>query len=150
LNKEELLESIDEALFEFSLSINEEFGGYHQDIPEKYHIVFVLLSRYETLYVKDLARLLHLSSSSVSQLLSQMEKEEYIIRELDPDRRSHTFVKLGKNGLETVQKMKETRNEISSKYLMQLSHDDLVQFREISIKLKNIVKATREETHETI
>lgn len=150
MDKKELLDSIDEALFEFSLSINEEFGGHHQDVPEKYHIVFVLLSRYETLYVKDLARLLHLSSSSVSQMLSQMEKEGYIIRELDPERRSHTFVKLGENGVKTVGKMKETRNEISSKYLMQLSYDDLVRFREISIKLKNIVKATREEQHETI
>lgn len=149
MNKEELLESIDEALFDFSLSINEEFGGHHQDVPEKYHIVFVLLSRYETLYVKDLARLLHLSSSSVSQLLSQMEKEHYIIRELDPERRSHTFVKLGENGLKTVQTMKETRNKISSKYLMQLSYEDLVQFREISIKLKNIVKETREDKIET-
>lgn len=144
MDKSELLESIDEAIFDLSLTINEEFGGYHQDIPEKYRIVLILLYRYETLYVKDLARLLHVSSSSVSQLLSKMEAEDFIIRELDPEKRRYTFVKLGEEGLKTVQDMETTRNEISSKYLMKLTHEDLTAFKDIAVKIKSIVEEERE------
>src|SRR5699024_5539796 len=97
-------------MFDFSLAINEEFGGYSQNIPEKYHPVLILLYRYETLYVKDLANLLHVSPSSASQLLSIMEEEDYIVRELDPDERRYTFVKLGENGVEEILKLEVIRN----------------------------------------
>src|SRR5699024_9959330 len=81
----------------------------------------LMLNKYETLYVKDLAELLHLSSSSVSQLLSKMEKETYIKRELDPEQRRQTFVTIGTEGAKILHQMEETRNDIASAYLMQLT-----------------------------
>jgi len=146
LDKKALLDEIGDAIFDFSLAINEEFGGVYQDIPEKYRIVLVMLDRYESLYVKDLAALLHLSSSSVSQLLSKMEKEDYIERELDPEQRRQTFVTLGNEGRKIMQQMEKTRNDISSAYLMQLSEEDLKTFRDISIKIKKTVERKRETT----
>ena len=144
MRKEELIDGIEDAIFDLSLAMNEEFGGYHQDIPEKYRVVLILLSRYETLYVKDVAHFLHLSSSSASQLLSRMESENYIVRELDPQRRTFTFVKLGDQGQERVREMKATRNEIASKYLMKLSKEDLVTFKDIAVKIKEIVEKEKE------
>ncbi|HLQ95853.1 MAG TPA: MarR family transcriptional regulator [Pseudogracilibacillus sp.] len=146
MDKKALLDEIGDAIFDFSLAINEEFGGVYQDIPEKYRIVLVMLDRYESLYVKDLAALLHLSSSSVSQLLSKMEKEDYIERELDPEQRRQTFVTLGNEGRKIMQQMEKTRNDISSAYLMQLSEEDLKTFRDISIKIKKTVERKRETT----
>lgn len=144
MEKKDLLEAIGEAMFDFSLAINEEFGGYSQNIPEKYHPVLILLYRYETLYVKDLAELLHVSPSSASQLLSKMEAEDYIVRELDPDKRRYTFVKLGGNGVKAIRNMEEIRNQITSKYLMKLSHEELTVFKEVAEKIKTIVERERE------
>src|SRR5699024_4229853 len=138
------LEAIGEAMFDFSLAINEEFGGCSQNIPEKYHRVLILLYRYETLYVKELVELLHVAHRSASQLLSIMEAEEYIDRELDPDKRRYTFVKLGENGVKAIQKMEEIRNQITSKYLMKLSHEELTVFKEVAEKIKTIVERERE------
>lgn len=146
LNKKVLLDEIGDAIFDFSLAINEEFGGIYQDIPEKHRIVLLMLHRYQSLYVKDLAALLHLSSSSTSQLLSKMEKEDYIERALDPEQRRQTFVTLGSKGIKTLQQMERTRNDISSTYLMQLSEEDLKTFRDISIKVKKTVERKRETT----
>src|SRR5699024_820319 len=108
------------------------------------HPVLILLYRYETLYVKDLAELLHVSPSSASQLLSKMEAEDYIVRELDPDKRRYTFVKLGENGVKAIRKMEEIRNQITSKYLMKLSHEELTVFKEVAEKIKTIVERERE------
>src|SRR5699024_12817257 len=115
-----------EAMFDFSLAINEEFGGYSQNIPEKYHPVLILLYRYETLYVKDLAELLHVTPSSASQLLSKMEAEDYIVRELDADKRRYTFMKLGVNGVKAIQRLEEIRYLINYQYVINLSDVELV------------------------
>src|SRR5699024_1825270 len=131
-------------MFYFCLAINEEFGGDSKTILEVYQRVLILLDRYETLYVRDLAELLHVSPSSASQLLSKMDAEDYIVRELDPDQRRYTFVKLGENGVEAIQKMEEIRNQITSKYLMKLSHDELTVFKEVAEKIKTIVERERE------
>src|SRR5699024_4780668 len=144
LDKKILLDEIGDAIFDFSLVINEEFGGIYRDIPEKYRIVLLMLNKYETLYVKDLAELLHLSSSSVSQLLSKMEKEKYIKRELDPEQRRQTFVTIGTEGAKILHQMEKTRNDIASAYLMQLSEEELKTFRDISLKLKQTVERKRE------
>ncbi|MFB4164426.1 MarR family winged helix-turn-helix transcriptional regulator [Alteribacillus sp. JSM 102045] len=144
MEKEEILKFIDDALFELSLNIHEEFGGIYQDIPERYRSVLILTSKYKTLYVKDLSDLLHISPSSVSQLLSKMEKECYIIRELDPGKRRQTFVKLGVEGKKVLERMTETRNKISSKYLIKLSYEDLVSFHQVALKIKKIVESERE------
>lgn len=140
MDKKELLDKIGDAVFDLSLAINEEFGGVHQHIPEKYRMVLILLSRYETLYVKNLAELLHMSASSTSQLLSRMEDEKYIIREADPQKRIHTIVKLGEAGYKTVASMEENGNKISTKYLMELPLEDLVHLQAITVKIKNIIE----------
>lgn len=107
-------------------------------------MVLILLSRYETFYVKNLAELLHMSASSTSQLLSKMEAEEYIVRESDPDKRIHTLVKLGTEGRKTVEVMERNGNEISAKYLMELSHEDLTSLQDITIKIKEIIERKKE------
>src|SRR5699024_1086274 len=127
-------------MFDFSLAINEEFGGYSQNIPEKYHSVLILLYRYQTLYIKDLSKLLHVSPSSARKSFSNIEAEDYIVRKLDTDQRRYTFVKLGENGVEAIQKMEEIRNQITSKYLMKLSHEELTVFKEVAEKIKTIVE----------
>ncbi|WP_158737323.1 MarR family winged helix-turn-helix transcriptional regulator [Alteribacillus sp. YIM 98480] len=144
MEKEELLKSISNALFDLSLNIHEEFGGVYQEIPERYRFVIILISKYKTLYVKDLADLLHISPSSVSQMLSKMEKERYIVRELDPGKRRQTFVKLGVEGEKILRKMTETTNKIYSKYLIKLSYNDLVSFQQIAVRIKEVVESERE------
>nr|WP_275899656.1 MarR family transcriptional regulator [Bacillus piscicola] len=144
-----MLRAIDESLFDLFLKIDEEFGGYYIDVPERYRFVLIVISKYESLYVKDLARLLHASPSSVSQLLSKMEKENYIVRELDVEKRRQTFVRLGEKGRDVLESMEKTRNEISSKYLLKLSREDLTAFHEIALKLKTIVDAERKSSTES-
>lgn len=145
MDKKELLDKIGDAVFDLSLAINEEFGGCHQHIPERYRMVLILLSRYETLYVKNLAQLLHMSASSTSQLLSRMEDENYIVREADPKNRIHTIVKLGDEGQKTVQSMEENGNKISTKYLMELSMEDLINLQNIAIKIQDIIERKKEK-----
>lgn len=144
MNKEELVKAIDESLFDLSLQIEEEFAECFLDMPEKYRFVLQLVSRYSPLYVKDLAELLRVSRSSVSQMLSKMESEGYIVRELDPEKRRQTFVKLGEKGKGVLQTMENTRNLISSKYLKQLRYEELERFYDIAVKLKAVVEEERE------
>ncbi len=144
MEKKELLDKIGDTVFDLTLAINEEFGGYHQHIPERYRMVLILLSRYETLYVKNLAELLHMSASSTSQLLSRMEADDYIVRESDPDKRIHTLVKLGAEGRKTVDTMEESGNKISTKYLMELPLEDLMGLQNITIKIKEIIERKKE------
>ncbi|SFE59890.1 MarR family winged helix-turn-helix transcriptional regulator [Alteribacillus iranensis] len=144
MDKKELLRAVDESLFDLSLCVEEEFGAHFHEIPDRYRFVLLMVSRYSTLYVRDVAELLHASRSSVSQLLSKMEAEEYIVRELDPNERRQTFVKLGRAGKAALEAMRETRNRISAKYLRQLSHEDLEDFYRIANNLKTIVKEEQE------
>ncbi|MFB5661800.1 MarR family winged helix-turn-helix transcriptional regulator [Alteribacillus sp. HJP-4] len=144
IDKQALLKAIDDAIFDMSVKINEEFGGAFPHIPEKYKVVLILISRYKTLYVKDIAEMLHVSSSSASQLLSKMEKEQFIKRELDPGQRRQTFVKPGRYGEEITKKMMNAHNEITSKYLLRLPQEDLEAFHRIALKLKDIVVLERE------
>ncbi|WP_185819637.1 MarR family winged helix-turn-helix transcriptional regulator [Salibacterium salarium] len=139
MTKEELLKSIDESLFDLTLKIHEEFGSFYEKIPEKYCWVLILVSKYESLYVKELADLIRISPSSASQLLSKMEKEQYIVREMDPGQRRQTFIKIGKSGEKVLKKMEETREKISAKYLMKLPYEDLESFYDGAVKLKQIV-----------
>ncbi|SDI33586.1 DNA-binding transcriptional regulator, MarR family [Alteribacillus persepolensis] len=139
MNKEALLRAVDDALFDVTLKINEEFGAHYIQLSEKYRMVLFLLSKHSSVYVKDIVRHLHASPSAVSQLLSKMEAEQYIIRTLDPNQRRQTFVRLGKRGTDVVKQMKETRNRIASGYLMKLPYDDIETLYRITEKLRVMV-----------
>lgn len=146
MNKERLLKAIGDDLFDLSLKMNEEFGGRYVDIPEKYRIVLLFLWQYQRLYVKDLAKLLHVSSSAMSQLLSKMEEERYIVRELDPEQRRKTFVFVGERGKQILHHMEKTRKEITKKYFLKIPYEDLAVFHRILSQLKEMVEKDREKS----
>lgn len=145
MDKEGLLKAIGDDLFDLSLKMNEEFGGRYVDIPEKYRFVLLLLWQYERLYVKDVAKLLHISSSSASQLLSKMEAEQYIVRELDPEQRRKTLVFLGDMGKKVLEHMEQTRKDITSKYFLKIPYEDLEAFHRILSQLKEMIQKERTE-----
>ncbi|RSL34822.1 MarR family transcriptional regulator [Salibacterium salarium] len=144
LTKNELLKSIDESLYDLTLKIQEEFCSFYEYIPEKYCWVLTLVSKYQPLYVKQLADLMRISASSASQLLSKMEKEKYIVREMDKGQKRQIIIKVGDQGEAVLEKIEETRKNISFNYLMKLSYKELEAFHKGALKVKHLVDAERE------
>ncbi|MFT4415853.1 MarR family winged helix-turn-helix transcriptional regulator [Fredinandcohnia humi] len=125
-----------------SLLLKEFESVFKYELTTKQSLVIHHVNQANTLTVNDLAQLMDISASAVSQLLNKLEKEKYIKREINPTNRREILISLGSKGYELYEEYDKIDQTIIEKYYSKLSTEEMVQFQTIVKKLHTIISET--------
>lgn len=138
--KENIIQTIEKRVFDIMLMFNHEFGcEVDQTLTSNQQLLLYLVSQKEVTQVKDLAHTINISASAVSQMVSKLEVNDIIRREIDPVNRRNSVLKTGEKGKELMEEMNDKRTAIVSKYLKKLEEHDLEELDRIMANLTEII-----------
>lgn len=127
-------------LEDYKKLLNEEFA----DLSTKQQVILELL-RVKTRTVNEISHFLAITASAASQLISKLEKQDYVKREINPDNRREIIVQLGDKGRHYNQKIDENQRYIIEKYYAKLTKEDLEKLLDIHEKLYHIAVEAQKE-----
>ncbi|MDF2787542.1 MAG: transcriptional regulator [Neobacillus sp.] len=107
------------------------------ELSTKQQVILELL-RVKNRTVNEIANFLSITASAASQLISKLEKQEYVKREINPDNRREIIVQLGEKGQYYNQMVDKNQLFIIDKYYAKLPKDDLEKLLDIHEKLYHI------------
>jgi DNA-binding MarR family transcriptional regulator len=90
---------------------------------------------HEALGVKDLALRFGMTSSAVTQFITNLSKQGYIVKTPDKTDRRKTCLRLTKKGERVLLKSKEERLKLFRDRLSRLSDEELLQLKKIQEKI---------------
>ncbi|WP_336990053.1 MarR family winged helix-turn-helix transcriptional regulator [Bacillus infantis] len=109
------------------------------EITSKQFMVLKSVYKLQPVRVQSVAELYQLSMSSVSQLISKLEKDGYIVRTVNTEDRREVFLTLGTKGEEYFTEHNKVDEMIIEKYYSQLTVEQTRQLRDIASQLHSIV-----------
>lgn len=127
-------------LEDYKKLINDEFA----DLSTKQQVILELL-RVKTRTVNEISHFLSITASAASQLISKLEKQDYVKREINPDNRREIIVQLGEKGHHYNQMVEKNQLFIIEKYYAKLPKDDLEKLLDIHEKLYHIAVEAQKE-----
>lgn len=110
------------------------------EITTKQSILLELIYKHGSLNISEIAEAMNITSSAVSQIVSKLEKEGYINREINPSNRREIFVEMGEKGVDYFKKYEEVERSIINRFYSKLDWDEIVALKKISLKFKKIIE----------
>jgi MarR family transcriptional regulator, organic hydroperoxide resistance regulator len=127
-------------LEDYKKLVTEEFA----DLSTKQQVVLELL-RVKNRTVNEISHFLSITASAASQLISKLEKQEYVKREINPENRREIIVQLGTKGHYYNQMVEKNQLFIIEKYYAKLPKEDLDKLLDIHEKLYHIAVEAQKE-----
>ncbi|WP_241475215.1 MarR family winged helix-turn-helix transcriptional regulator [Priestia flexa] len=115
------------------------FSSLINDITPKQFNVLRSVYDMQPVNVQTIAKKYNLSMSSVSQLITKLEKESYLHRELNPENRREILLTLGPKGQEYFDEYERIDQFVIERYYSHLSMEETQQLKEIANKLYRVV-----------
>ena len=144
----QLVQDINDAIYSFG----SHFIKVHQDLmtddlSAKQIILMDFIEKNSNVTIGQIAQYMNITSSAVGQLVSKLEEQQYLSREINPENRREIFVQLDVAGINYYEKDKEIQRFIISKYYSKLEMSELEQLKSIVEKLNGIVlkECTKDE-----
>lgn len=150
MNKD--LEIICSKIVEYSNALSSLFlenykklvSDEYADLSTKQQVILELL-RVKTRTVNEISNFLSITASAASQLISKLEKQDYVKREINPDNRREIIVQLGEKGHQYNQMVDKNQLFIIEKYYAKLPKEDLEKLLDIHEKLYHIAVEAQKE-----
>lgn len=125
-------------------SMNSYFIKVHQelvtdDLSPKQMILLDFVMENSNVTIGQLAQYMNITSSAVGQLVSKLEEQNYVSRQINPENRREIFVQLDVAGVKYFEKEEEIKRLIVSKYYSKLEINELESLKFILEKLNGIV-----------
>lgn len=143
-NGEELFDlftEISEATYSMNSSlIKARQSLFSEDLSTKQMILMDLVKKESGASISQLADLMNVTSSAVSQIVSKLEKSKYLLRIINPNNRREIIVQLDERGHDYYLKEEEINKEIVSRFYSRMEMEEVIQLRNILVKLNNVVK----------
>ncbi|USB34087.1 MarR family winged helix-turn-helix transcriptional regulator [Paenibacillus sp. YPG26] len=108
--------------------------GEYSELSTKQKILLELL-RTNDRTVNEIAHYFSTTPSAASQLISKLEKQEYVTREINPNNRREIIVKLDEKGQHYIQLLDQLQLLLVEKYYSKLPLADLQKLLELNEKL---------------
>lgn len=141
-----LVNEINQVEYETNLMLTEEFSSLFDETLTTKQVVFLsLLKTKGPLQTYELAKLMGTSASAVSQLVNRLEQEGYIKRTMSKKDRREVIIVLDERGHLYFQKLEEIELSIIYKYYTKLNREDLLQLKDIRLKLHSIISEEQEK-----
>ncbi len=115
------------------------------EITTKQGVLLELVHKHESLNISEIAEAMEITSSAVSQIVSKLEKEGYIKREINPSNRREIFVEMDEKGIEHFKRCEEVERSIINRFYSKLDWDEIVVLRKLSLKFKKVIEKELEQ-----
>ncbi|GIP32235.1 MarR family winged helix-turn-helix transcriptional regulator [Paenibacillus sp. J2TS4] len=112
--------------------------------PQQELIMYYII-RNEPVTANQIAATFQISKSAVSQVLPKLEKEEMIVRRINPDNRRESFVYLGEQGKAYAALLHQIDELLVRQYYSKVPLEDLQQVLEV---LHQLIAAAQEDLGE--
>lgn len=115
-------------------------------------ILYKLIKKSGTnsVYVATIAKELEISTPAVSKMLKNLEKKQYIKREVDTLDRRNTFVFLTEKGIATKKETDIFFEDFFNKIYKKVKKEDINQFLYLAKKISNVIIDEINITNENI
>lgn len=141
-----LVKEINQVEYETNLMLTEEFSSlFDETLTTKQAVFLNLLQTKGPLQTYELAKLMGTSPSAVSQLVNRLEQEDYIKRTMSKKDRREVIIELDERGHLYFQKQEEIELAIIDKYYTKLNKEELLQLKDILLKLRFIISEEQEK-----
>lgn len=141
--KKDLIEEIIGYTFEFGNLMDEIFDENEKlskyKLTAKQSKILKALNKND-LPISELAQKINSTPSSLSQIISKMEKNNYIKRIINTDDRREIIVTLGEMGSEYINELFNFYRSSANIYINELSDEELELMRMFYIKIINLSK----------
>ncbi|MBD2862940.1 MULTISPECIES: MarR family winged helix-turn-helix transcriptional regulator [Paenibacillus] len=142
--REDLIRIVKE-MNEADYSMNVMLFQAHEELLEseitaKQTILLEHVHKHNQMTVSELAERMNVSSSAVSQIVSKLEKANYVTREINRSNRREILVRLAQRGTDYFVKQDHLERTIIERYYSQLDFDEVVAMKNTILKLKAIVE----------
>lgn len=127
-------------LEDYKKLLTEEFA----ELSTKQQVVLELLGE-RNRTINEIAQFLSITASAASQLISKLEKQGYVRREINFENRREIIVQLGEKGHHYHQSVEKGQLFIIEKYYARLPKDDLERLLEIQEKLYHLAVEAQKE-----
>lgn len=94
-----------------------------------------IIARHEGLSIKEIADILKITGSAVTQHVESLVKAGFVVREVDPKDRRTVRVKLSGEGAKKIKMFKEYHLQKFIELLSPLSEEELKTFRDLNRKI---------------
>ena len=120
--------------------IKERQSLFNEDLSTKQVILMDLVKKESRLSINQLAELMNVTSSAVSQIVSKLEREKYLLRTINPNNRREIIVQLDERGHHYYSKEEEINKEIVNRFYSRMKMEEVIQLRDILAKLNHVVE----------
>ncbi len=126
-----------QAIMEGFHTIRRSFNSNHLGIRNKGEItpsqwpVIASLGARQTISLKELTKMLHVSSSAVTQLVDALVAKGFVTRKESPDDRRIILIELTKKARDSLAQMKTKATEHLTTVFSSLTDSDLVEYQRI-------------------
>lgn len=144
-----LVTEINEITYSMDARLIKEYWSLlNEDLSTKQIILMDLVKKESRLSISQLAELMNVTSSAVSQIVSKLESEKYLLRTINPNNRREIIVQLDERGHHYYSKEEEINKEIVNRFYSRLKMEEVIQLRDILVKLNHVVEEelSRQET----
>ncbi|HDR4735960.1 TPA: winged helix-turn-helix transcriptional regulator [Bacillus cereus] len=117
--------------------LKDEFGLTGQQESMLFHI-----NLNENTTANNIASTFNITKSAVSQVLSKLEKQQMISKQVNPNNKREYFLTLGPNGSKYMEQLSELDNVLIEKYFSKI---DIGALEQMTDTLKKINKVILEE-----
>lgn len=136
-----LVTEINEITYSMNaLLIKERQSLFNGDLSTKQIILMDLVKKESQISISQLAESMNVTSSAVSQIVSKLEKEKYLLRTINPNNRREIIVQLDERGYNYYSKEEEINKEIVKRFYSHMEMKDMIQLRDILVKLNLVVE----------
>jgi MarR family transcriptional regulator, organic hydroperoxide resistance regulator len=115
------------------------------DLSTKQQVILELL-RVQNRTVNEISGYFSITASAASQLISKLEKQRYVKREINVENRREIIVKLDEKGQQYNKMVESNQYSIIEKYYAKLDKEDLVKLLDIHQKLYQIALKAQSES----
>ncbi|WP_461612966.1 MarR family winged helix-turn-helix transcriptional regulator [Clostridium sp. Marseille-QA1073] len=143
-----LVTEINEITYSMNARLIKEYWSLlTEDLLTKQIILMDLVKKESRLSISQLAEFTNVTSSAVSQIVSKLEKEKYLLRTINPNNRREIIVQLDEQGHNYYSKEEKINKEIVNRFYSRLKTEEVIQLPNILVKLNHVVEdeLSREE-----
>lgn len=135
------VKDLNQTVYEINLALMQKYESQiDNEITSKQAVLLEVIYKHKRLTVSEIADHIKVSSSAVSQIISKLDKKNYLRREINPDNRREIIVLLGEEGIRYFEARNRIDKAIIEKYYAQLDFEEVLTVKNTYQKLKTIIE----------
>ncbi|KZE48324.1 MarR family transcriptional regulator [Brevibacillus parabrevis] len=141
-----LVKKLNEIEYACQVMLTQEYADVLDETITSNQIILInLLHERGRMLTGELAKLLNITPSAVSQMLNKMEKRKLVRRSINPENRREILVELDTAGTEYIQTSREVELSIIERFYSKLPKNDLLALKEIMEKFLQIIEQEKQK-----